>query len=555
MSSPRLARVLVGYGLALGIASAAVYGRARLWPTSPADATVVTSTWRRGELVARVSSRGDAEGAARALSLDTVREVVVAEGPVSAEPHLLALGVLPGRDGVRARLDGREAIVTVDDLLRASAYEHAYADPHTGIGFGTDPQLVLALLAERLGATVPEVRARAELTRLRFRRDVAPERARPAPTSASELTPALARRAVLDLALHLARLVDMRGYYRYLVRAVTNETDGSYSWPRHAGATFFLSQAAGLTREPTIVAAAQRAAALLRDGVFADCGANRCVALEPVAEVGSSALTILAFAALDESGFDTGYRASIASLARFLRDQQRPDGEFQHFYDRRARAPIDQQVLYYSGEATLALTKAYELNHDPEDLAAATRGAARLGRSWEFFGSQYYFGEEHWTCQAAAELALVSPERARDAADRRSALSLCVRWHRYTRALQYGPGETPFDAEGAFGVGPLMPPRVTAAASRAEAAGALIAALRRTAPDHPDLPALEDELRRALAFILRRRIGRDVEHLFVSPEDAVGRLPGADVDWQLRIDYEQHAGSALVRWIALHEPG
>jgi len=555
VSGVRLTRVLVGYGLALGLASGAVYGRARLQPTAPADATVVTSTWRRGELVRRASSRGDVAGAARALALDTVREVVVAEGPVSAEPHLFALALLPGKDGVRARLDGREAIVTVDDLLRVSAYEHAYADPHTGIGFGTDPELTFALLAERLGAKVSDVRARAELTRLRFRRDVAPERALPTPLTAAELTPGVARRAVLELALHLARLVDTRGYYKYLVRAVTNEADGSYSWPRHAGATFFLAQAAGLTREPTIVAAAQRAAALLRDGVFADCGANRCVALEPIAEVGSSALAILAFAALDESGFDTGYRASVASLARFLREQQRPDGEFRHFYDRRARAPIDQQVLYYSGEATLALTKAYELNHDPEDLAAATRGAARLGRSWEFFGSQYYFGEEHWTCQAAAELALVSPERARDATDTRSALSLCVRWHRYTRAIQYGPGETPFDAEGGFGVGPLMPPRVTAAASRAEAAGALIAALRRTAPDHPDLPALEDELRRALAFILRRRIGRDVEHLFVSPEDAVGRLPGADVDWQLRIDYEQHAGSALVRWIALHEPG
>ncbi|MBK6460996.1 MAG: hypothetical protein IPF92_08305 [Myxococcales bacterium] len=553
MSDGRLAGVLLGYGLALTVASAAVYGRARLRPTAPADATVVTSTWRRGELVGRASSRGDVAGAASALSVDTVREVVVAEGPVSTEPRLFALALLPGKDGVRARLDGREAIVTVDDLLRVSAYEHAYADPHTGIGFGTDPELTFALLAERLGVPVAEVRARAELTRLRFRRDVAPERASPRPATAAELTTGLARRAVLELALHLAKLVDTRGYYKYLVRAVTNEADGSYSWPRHAGATFFLAQAAGITREPAVVAAAQRAAALLRDGVFADCGANRCVALEPVAEVGSSALAILAFAALDESGFDTGYRASVASLARFLRDQQRPDGEFRHFYDRRARAPIDQQVLYYSGEATLALAKAYELNHDPADLAAATRGSARLGRSWEFFGSQYYFGEEHWTCQAAAELALISPEATRDVANPRSALSLCARWHRYTRAIQYGPGETPFDAEGGFGVGPLIPPRVTAAASRAEAAGALIAALRQTAPAHPDLPALEDELKRALAFILRRRLGREVEHLFVSPQDTVGRLPGDDVDWQLRIDYEQHAGSALVRWIALHE--
>ena len=59
MSDGRLAGVLLGYGLALTVASAAVYGRARLRPTAPADATVVTSTWRRGELVGRASSRGE----------------------------------------------------------------------------------------------------------------------------------------------------------------------------------------------------------------------------------------------------------------------------------------------------------------------------------------------------------------------------------------------------------------------------------------------------------------------------------------------------------------
>ena len=26
-------------------------------------------------------------------------------------------------------------------------------------------------------------------------------------------------------------------------------------------------------------------------------------------------------------------------------------------------------------------------------------------------------------------------------------------------------------------------------------------------------------------------------------------MPGSEVDWQLRIDYAQHAGSALVRWL------
>jgi hypothetical protein len=28
-------------------------------------------------------------------------------------------------------------------------------------------------------------------------------------------------------------------------------------------------------------------------------------------------------------------------------------------------------------------------------------------------------------------------------------------------------------------------------------------------------------------------------------------MPGSEVDWELRIDYTQHAGSALVRWLEL----
>jgi hypothetical protein len=31
-------------------------------------------------------------------------------------------------------------------------------------------------------------------------------------------------------------------------------------------------------------------------------------------------------------------------------------------------------------------------------------------------------------------------------------------------------------------------------------------------------------------------------------------MPGSEVDWDLRIDFAQHAGSAMVRWLALEGP-
>lgn len=530
-------RVLVGYTALLAAASFVTYRHAKLTPVDASEATVVKSTWQGGVLVARSSSRGEL---AIPTALGEVQEIVTGESDLPKNPWLLAFSVRPGLDGVRATLDGKEAIVTVDDLLSREGYEHAYLDPNTGLGFGTDPRLVMALLAERLGTTADVVVARAKLTRLGFRRVVAKERAKPPPP---KLTKEIALETIATFARKLADGVDGTGHYAYLVDARTGQSDGSYNWPRHSGATYFLAQAARLTKNPWVTAACRRAALLLRDGSLVACGNQKCIADGAIADLGSSALALLAFTEIDAGGIDAGFRTTIRELTSFVRSQQRPDGELMHYYDRAVPAPIDVQVLYYTGEATFALGRVHRVTGDEEALAAAKKGLAHLGRSWSFFGSRYYYGEEHWTCQAAAELV--------DRSDDRTALEFCRGWHAYTRAIQYRPGETPFDAAGGFGVGPIVPPRITAASSRSEAAAALLDALARTSPNDADVPLLEDELESALELMLRSRIGRDQEHLFATPEAIVGRLPGSHTDMRLRIDYEQHAGSALVRWLDL----
>jgi hypothetical protein len=45
------------------------------------------------------------------------------------------------------------------------------------------------------------------------------------------------------------------------------------------------------------------------------------------------------------------------------------------------------------------------------------------------------------------------------------------------------------------------------------------------------------------------RSGDDNAHLLADPASVDGAMPGTEVDWQLRIDYAQHAGCALVRWL------
>jgi len=256
----------------------------------------------------------------------------------------------------------------------------------------------------------------------------------------------------------------------------------------------------------------------------------------------SPEVLVWSFVEIVRTGLDASFEPLARDLARFLRAQQRPDGEFMHIYERPSRHPVDEQFLYFSGEAAFALARVHLVTHEQADLDAASRALAYLvGPAWSFFGSRYYFGEEHWTCQAMDELWQRAPNPA--------ALDFCVRWHAYSRRMQYGLGETPFDADGAFGVGPIVTPRLTPVASRSEAGVATRHALALSHGSEEELRELDAQLRRSLALLVRSQFRPGPRHLLADPQAVAGAIPGSEVDWQLRIDYAQHAGSAMLRWL------
>lgn len=378
------------------------------------------------------------------------------------------------------------------------------------------------------------------------------------PVTADAMTDGDVRDGAMAAARYLARGLDEQGRFRYLVDAPTNRTLPGYDWPRHAGATYFLAQAAALSGDPALRAAALSAAAWLRDHAMLACGEHRCIGDENVVDVGSTSLAVLAFAEIAQTRLDATYASVVPELTAFLRGQQRPDGEFMHQYDRAGRRPIDVQLLYYTGEAALSLSRAASLGGDPRDLEAARRALLHLvGPGWSFFGSRYYFGEEHWTCQAMADLWDRAPEPR--------ALDFCIRWQDYDRQLQYAADETPYDAEGTFGIGPIVTPRLTPVGSRTEAGIATLDVAMRVAGTasqssgsvsgdaipSEELSRLDCEMRLSLAVLLRHQLRPGATHLFADPDAVEGAMPGSEVDWQLRIDYAQHTGSALIRWLSI----
>ena len=107
------------------------------------------------------------------------------------------------------------------------------------------------------------------------------------------------------------------------------------------------------------------------------------------------------------------------------------------------------------------------------------------------------------------------------------------------------------DCDGALGVGPLVTPRFTPVASRCKAGIATLDAAVKSHADAKEISALRSQIRRSLALLARQQFHGQLEHLMASPDAIRGGMPGSEVDWQIRIDYAQHAGSAMLRWLAL----
>lgn len=551
MTARSLVRVFVAYAILLTLVCEGIILRYRL---KPAEGPIIASVWVKGELAARdivQSGRDSTPAIDKAMETPgamRTNEIVVMTSPLlTFAEELFSVSLVAARDGVKVTYDGKVDYVTPDELLSQRGYDHGLQDEGLGISLGVDVQLVVALAAQRLHARASDVTAHASFERIRTRREV------PGQLPVQRIEPgmldhAMVLRALTDAGRYLARGVGADGKFRYLVAAPTNLTLSGYDWPRHSGATYFLAQAAALTHDPEMTAAALRAAGLLRDRETARCGEFFCIGQEDRVDLGSAALATVAYVQIGLT-LDPSYKEQVKRLTPFLRAMQRPDGEFMHQYDRQKKTAIDIQLPYYSGEATLALVRAYTVTHDPKDLEAAKAGLDRIvGGAWSFFGNRYYFGEEHWTCQAMDDLWQQGAENPR-------ALDFCMRWQAYMRKMQLGAKESPHDGDGAYTFDPVLTPRLTPAASRCEAGVASLDAARRSGKySEEELAAVDWQLRRALALILRQQFSPGPTHLFADPSAVEGAIPGSEVDWEIRIDYAQHAGSAMVRWLDVVAP-
>ncbi len=458
-------------------------------------------------------------------------------------PVVSSLGIVPMLEGLEAELDGKKAYLTPDDLIAEGYHQGAVKTPLPDLSFGVDLDGLVSRLAKALHSNKEQLISRGQIRR--FRGLTIAEASYP---STDRILPQDLERAARQGAQFLLRHQHRRGPYTYIYNGQKNAPvpKSGYNLARHAGVTYFLAKVDRSIGMPQARAGALNALKWVKRYRLTQCGgADRlCVSYRGRANMGATALSALAAAELLKNGDVPWVRQLLAGFTGFIRSVQRPDGELMHDFDHRTNRPVDVQRMYYSGEAAFALLGAYNVLGDKRDLTTVSKLMAHLtGTGWNFFGSRYYYGEEHWTCQAAGAAApYIDVEEAYD---------FCRRWAAFNRKIQYGH-TSPWPIDGGYGVGPLFSPRITPVASRTEALISIYDMAKRRGDD---TRLVRDQIERGLRFMMRYRWAQGPVHLLFDPKAAFGGIPGSPLGLTVRNDYVQHAGAAMIMWAEMERQG
>jgi hypothetical protein len=255
--------------------------------------------------------------------------------------------------------------------------------------------------------------------------------------------------------------------------------------------------------------------------------------------MGSSALGVVALAEYQRATGERTYEPMARELSAWILMMQRPDGSFRHRYDIPTHTPDDKsQLLYYTGEAALAMARMYEITGEERYAESARRALDWLVDWYDFFAGGFVYFEEHWTC--------IASEAAFPAARRDKYREFCDGYAAFLRAQQPEVGDFPSqpDLAGAYTVTPFVMPYNTPAGSRTEAViSAYVLGKHHGKPN----PEILKQILRAMKYSLRQQIRPESDFAVAAKANGLGGVPGSPIDRSVRIDYVQHVCSAMIR--------
>lgn len=553
------------------------------------DGPVVVNVWRLGKRVARVSGRGrriadavEKAGGALAAAVDSLPmevrfsgriqvDVVVARAPILLDmPGLSLFALSGGLDGLGAETAGdEEHLLLPDELVREKLLFSK-----NPIGFIPDFNLGLdrARADKLLAGGIDKATWKALDRRyFRFRSDSfveTPERTGvpiqltrgtpPGPT----LNAANLRDAAVSGGHYLVAHLAENGRYVYETNLATGRGSDPkrarpYSLPRHAGTTYFLAELYRHTGEEFLREPIERAfrhfADLVAEGGCSGAtpsGARfACVHQKEdrYAGLGSTALAVVALVEYRRATGESTYDDMARQMAEWILYMQRPDGSFAHRYDVKAGVKDEKsQLLYYSGEAALALVRMHAAYGDPRYRDAAERAIDWLIDWYDFFAGGFFFGEDHWTCIAAeAAWPALKHDRYRE---------FCDAYGEFLRRQQFAEGdfaEETDDLAGLYGVTPFVVPNNTPVGSRTEAMLSTYLLDRHHGRENQPL---REQILRSMRYALRQQVRPAGAFAWPAAAQPLGAVTASSIAPDVRIDYVQHVCSAMMRTAAILDP-
>ena len=522
--------------------------------TPTGEGPLVISVWLDGEVQKRVHVYGDTMASSLRIAGESLREWAQQEqippgqgrikidrisgvAPIISEhPSIVALSVDPGRDGLRR---GLYQMVLPDDLVQAQLFGKTALVPGIKeLRLGLDTQSALDFIAD---SDLPLERFRTE-SWIEFEgHSLAISRGN---TLDHHSGPLAWREAAIAGGDFVLRQInpDGRFHYKYFpTKDQHSPINKGYSIPRHAGTVYALALLFEHTGEERFRRGAEQAISWLNKQKLDNCGAAQraCILENNAASLGSAALSLVGMLEYQRATQDQRYQDSIIALLEFLLFMQQEHGDSYHTYFPKEDR-IDRQVrsMFYTEESALALIMAYKVLGDERYLEAAERALDFLtGPKYEdFFLGNFVFGADHWTCIAA--------EEAWPHLDDPSYLDFCLDYSSFFRKLQYEADAWPPGYQGHYGFGTLMVPQAPATAGFSEA---IISTWLLAEHHGVEEAALTEQLDLGLDALSRDQIRPANAWLMPNPEAARGGIRRSLVEYEIRIDFTQHALSALIR--------
>jgi len=357
-----------------------------------------------------------------------------------------------------------------------------------------------------------------------------------------KLDPAHLRGVAADAARYLAQAVRDDGMFVYSYRARTGGVGKSYNILRHAGTVYSMYELAAYTKDPLLLAAARRALDRLLTFVkpWAERSDRDVLVFSGEIKLGGVALAVLALTEqIRTAPQNPGDRNSrpesplldvARRLCRYLKASQRQNGSFVHIRSWPGRAETEFRSEYYTGEAVFALTRMHDIDPNGGWLGVARRAAHHIVRTRQRTRTQD-LPHDHWLLYGI------------DALDRKRAdpvlMHHALRIATAIRNAQVSSERA--DWHGAFST----PPRSTPTSVRIEGLMAAYRLAKRRGLDTDALKCLH-AAREATKFLLQCCVTPGRAIFFAEPARTLGGFTRALVNDEIRIDYCQHAVSALL---------